>query len=52
MDQVISGILYLATKTAGLVIPGYPPRLIIGKPVIFRLMPVFVVGTLMPPAAA
>jgi hypothetical protein len=52
MDQVISGILHLATKTAGLVITVYPPRLNIGKPVIFGLVPVFVIGILMPPVAA
>jgi hypothetical protein len=42
----------LATETAELVIPGYPPRLFIGKPVIFGLVPVFFIGSLMPPVAA
>ena len=46
MDQVISEILHLAAETAGSVIPEYPPRLIIRKPVIFRLLLVFVIGTL------
>jgi len=52
MDQVISEILHLAAGTAGSVIPGYPPRLIIRKPLIFHQFLVFVISTLVSLVAA